>query len=296
MNQDFASYRLDFLTHLSSERGLSSHTQEAYGRDIADFIHFLKNNGVASFLQASEDDIIAFLDDKRSRNLASASICRALIAIKVFFRFLKREGVIEVATGKLLATPKLWQRLPEVLSIEEVDSILEAPDTATDEGIRDFAILELLYATGIRASELASLELYDVGEKEVRVKGKGGKERLLPVAEKAITAIDSYLTLVRAQFDSEKIKALFLTSKGEPIDRRFVWSVVKKYARKAQITKNVHPHTLRHSYATHLLHNGADLRVIQELLGHASVATTDRYTHLAEPSIIAAFNSFHPRG
>lgn len=129
----------------------------------------------------------------------------------------------------------------------------------------------------------------------MRVRGKGGKERLLPIAERAISAIDSYLSLVRSQFDSEKKKALFLTSKGEPIDRRFVWSVVKKYAKKAQITKNVHPHTLRHSYATHLLHNGADLRIIQELLGHASVATTDRYTHLAEPAIIAAFHSFHPR-
>ncbi len=295
MTNAFEALRLDFLSYLASEKGLASNTQEAYGRDLFFFLSYLQERSLPDIQSLDDAHIISFLEILHHKTRAPASIARALIAIKSFCKFLKREGVITKPVGKLLETPRLWQKLPHVLTEEEVELLLAQPDRATPEGIRDFAVLELLYATGIRASELSSLGIYDVGDGEIRVKGKGSKERMVPVAKRALDAIDHYLTQMRSQYESDIEKHLFVTVKGKPMNRTHVYQIVKKYAQQAGIRKNVHPHTLRHSFATHLLDHKADIRIIQELLGHASIATTDRYTHLSQPAVIEAFHRFHPR-
>ncbi|MEI8366540.1 MAG: site-specific tyrosine recombinase XerD [Parachlamydiaceae bacterium] len=286
----------DFLSYIASEKGLAQNTVEAYRRDVESFVTFLKDNSIVSIAAVETNDIIAFLSSLSERGYASASICRMLAAIKMFFRFLSREGVITINRALYLQTPKLWQLIPDVLTCEEVDLLVKQPDPLTFSGARDRAILEVLYASGLRVSELCSLDLYSVDELSVRVMGKGSKERIVPIGEEAISAIDHYLLHFRGNFDSEKQLALFVNKRGQRIDRSTVWRMIKNYGKQAGITKNISPHTLRHSFATHLLDNGADLRVIQEMLGHASISTTDRYTHISRSHLQEAFDSFHPRG
>ncbi len=283
--------KLDFLDYIRSEKGLSSHTIEAYGRDIASFGHFLNGK---HWKQVAPEDILAFLGHLKGKNYASASICRTLVAVKVFFRFLKKEGEISVDLGRYFDTPKLWQLIPEVLSMEEVDSLLAQPKTDDPLGVRDRAILELLYATGMRVSELCGLRLNDLSDTFVKVRGKGKKERIIPVGKKAIGAVDDYLIRFRGEVKEEN-GPLFISPRGKPIDRITVWNRVKAYARTAGISKTISPHTLRHSFATHLLENGADLRLIQDMLGHEDIGTTDRYTHVTGNRLKAAFKAFHPR-
>ena len=229
------------------------------------------------------------------QNYATSSISRNLISIKVLFRFLKRERIINNNVALYLETPKLWQLIPEVLSLDEVERLLQQPDPNHPYGARDKAILELLYASGLRVSEVCCIKINDVDDDCVRAFGKGSKERLVPLGKHALAAIDHYLNIFRDQVDSEKQKALFVTKGGKPIDRVSVWRMIKDYAKKAGITKNISPHTLRHSFATHLLDNGAELRVIQEMLGHASITSTDRYTHVSKAHVQKAFDAFHPR-
>jgi integrase/recombinase XerD len=218
-----------------------------------------------------------------------------LVAVKVFFRFLKKEDFVELDVTRHLESPKLWQLIPEVLTIGEVDLLLKAPDGETPLGARDKAILEVLYASGLRVSELCGLNIHDVDEACVRVKGKGGKERLVPIAKVALDAVDRYLAQHRGEVGGEKEIPLFVSRKGKRIDRSDVWKRVKFYAKRAGIAKRISPHTLRHSFATHLLENGADLRVIQEMLGHAHISTTDHYTHISQLHLSQAFSAFHPR-
>jgi integrase/recombinase XerD len=282
----------DFILHLKSERGLSKNTVESYGRDL---LAFIKHVGTKSLADITADDAVSFISSMKQKGYASASCCRALIAIKVFFRFLKRESVVEQDHGQFLDSPKLWQTLPEVLTHQEIEALLKQPDLETAVGIRDKAILELLYATGIRVSELCNLSLYDVDDNQIKVMGKGSKERLVPIGKVALEAVDAYLATVRSQHESEREKHLFLSKKGKPLSRNDVWKLIKDYAKAAGITKNISPHTMRHSFASHLLINGADLRVIQDMLGHAHISSTDRYTHLNSNHIQEAFHSFHPR-
>lgn len=237
---------------------------------------------------------MAFLAVLKNKQYASSSICRMLVSIKVFFRFLKKEGVISVDLGCYFETPKMWQLIPEVLQIHEVDALLSQPVTDDRMGSRDKAILELLYATGMRVSELCSLRVNDLSDSFVKVRGKGNKERLIPVGKQAISAVDHYLIHYRGEMKEEN-GPLFVTSSGKPIDRTMVWNRVKMYAKKAGIVKSISPHTLRHSFATHLLENGADLRLIQDMLGHEDIGTTDRYTHVSGSRLRAAFKAFHPR-
>lgn len=217
-----------------------------------------------------------------------------LVAIKVFFRFLKKEGLISVDLGCYFETPKIWQLIPEVLQIGEVDALLSQPKIDDRIGARDKAILELLYATGMRVSELCGLCIHDLSDTFVKVQGKGNKERIIPVGKKAIVAVDHYLVHYRGEVREEN-GPLFVTSGGKPIDRIMVWNRVKMYAKKAGIAKSISPHTLRHSFATHLLEGGADLRLIQDMLGHEDIGTTDRYTHVSGSRLRAAFKEFHPR-
>ena len=197
--------------------------------------------------------------------------------------------------SSILESPKLWQLIPEVLTLEEIDSLLASPNIKLTSGIREKAVIELLYASGLRVSELVSLSLYDVDDGFVRVKGKGGKERLVPIGQKALQAIDVYLTAVRDRFKSETENHLFLNAKGKPMDRIQIWRMIKRLAKKAGLARPLSPHTLRHSFATHLLERGADLRVIQEFLGHSNIKTTDRYTHISNQQIKEAFYRCHNR-
>lgn len=285
----------DFSSYIGSEKGLSPNTVEAYQRDISSFFSFLSKQHLLSIVEVNETHVIDFISLLKSDGYASSSIARNLIAIKVLCRFLKRENTIPFNFALYLETPKVWQLIPEVLSYEEIESLLDAPDEKSPIGSRDKAILEILYACGLRVSEICSLKIYDVDDEYVRVLGKGRKERVVPIARKAVEAIDHYLHSYRSLFDSEKEQALFVSQRGKPMDRISVWKIIKAYAKKAGITKNISPHTLRHSFATHLLDNGADLRVIQEMLGHSSISSTDRYTHISKSHLQKSFEAFHPR-
>lgn len=282
----------DFLHFLRTERGLSPHTIESYGRDIRLLREALGNK---AWDRVREEDLLAFASFLTKRSFASASICRALISAKVFFRFLKRENVLSHDPGKGCETPKIWQLVPEVLSLEEVEALLQAPDPSTFLGARDLALLEMLYATGMRVSELCGLRIGDVSESFVQVYGKGRKERRIPMGKKASSALDAYLLLWPKGLSREENGPLFVSQKGRSLTRVTVWERVRFYARKAKIDRPVFPHVLRHSFATHLLEKGADLRLIQEMLGHEDIGTTDRYTHVAGERIKNSFNMFHPR-
>lgn len=282
---------LDFISYLASEKGLALNTIEAYKHDLHNFTDFLKSNHVLSYSSIESLQIVAFLSKMKIEGFASASICRALVAIKVFFRFLTREGLLLNNPALYLEGPKLWQLIPEVLTCDEVNQLLKQPDVLTLEGARDKAILEVLYASGLRVSELCSLDIYSIDDISLRVMGKGSKERVVPVGEEAISAIDHYLRLRKETSE----KALFLSKSGKRIDRVSIWRMIKSYAKQSGIKKNISPHTLRHSFATHLLHNGADLRLIQEMLGHASISSTERYTHINASHLQEAFERFHPR-
>jgi integrase/recombinase XerD len=282
----------DFLVYLASEKGLSKNTLSAYQRDLISLWEFSSKKRMEKISKA---DIICFLEEKGRLGHASSSICRALVVIKVFYRFLKKEGASHRSGAELLESPKIWQLIPEVLTVPEVDSLLLAPEESSFVGARDRAILEVLYSSGLRVSEVCGLNIYDIGEESVRVKGKGGKERIVPIALASLNKVDAYLSLYREEALSKDKDALFVTSKGGRIDRVGVWSRVKYYAKQTGIKKNISPHTLRHSFATHLLENGADLRVIQEMLGHTHIATTDRYTQISQKHLNEAFEAFHPR-
>ncbi len=277
----------DFLLYLGSEKGLSPHTLAAYGRDLKGFQRFIEGK---AWEVVTQEHVLSYLEYVKEK-YATASVCRMLVAIKVFFRFLKREGLVPTDPTRYLDSPKLWQLIPEVLSIDEVTRLLAAPGDEDAIGARDKAILHVLYASGLRVSELCGLNLTDVDDTRVRVKGKGNKERIVPIAKSAVEAVDRYLTQWRQNAEGP----LFVTAQGKRIDRVMVWKRVKFYAKKAGIDKPISPHTLRHSFATHLLENGADLRVIQEMLGHVSIHTTDRYTHVSQKHLNEAFDRFHPR-
>lgn len=285
----------DFLIFIASEKGLAKNTIEAYERDVRSLIEFLTSIGISDLGQVEETHIVHFLTALKGKGLADSSLCRTLIALKVFFRFLKREGHLSKNCVEFLATPKVWQLIPEVMTYEEIERLLEQPSLETAKGTRDKAIIELLYSSGLRVSELCSLKIYDVDDTFVRVKGKGGKERLVPVGIKALKAVDDYLNRFRDSSDSSREESLFIDGKGKPLTRQSIWSMIKEYAKQAGILKTISPHTLRHSFATHLLDHGADLRVIQEMLGHASISSTDRYTHVSRLRLSEAFQACHPR-
>jgi len=281
----------DFLSYIASEKGLALNTIHSYQRDLEAFLSFVQTKGASSLPQITTHHIIDFLSHLQHHQYASASICRALIAIKVFFKFLSRENLISANISLHLESPKLWQLIPEVLTYEEVEKLLQQHDLSTREGARNKAILEVLYASGLRVSELCALDINHVDDISLRVMGKGSKERMVPIGQAAVDAIDHY-----SKFrDATPEQALFLNQRGKRIDRITVWKIIKECSRAAHINKNISPHTLRHSFATHLLENGADLRVIQEMLGHASISSTERYTHLSRSALQDAFEAFHPR-
>ena len=281
-----------FFAYIASEKGLAHNSCEAYRRDVMAFASFLQKRGFSTFEQVVSEEIIAFLAGMKATQ-ASSSIRRHLMALKVFFRFLKKEGVISLDIARYFDLPKVWQLEPEILTLNELKNLIESIPQVDFIGARDRAIMEVIYASGLRVSEACGLRICDVSDSFVRVKGKGGKERLVPIGHLAIEALDLYLTHFRGKCES--FDPLFISVRKNPISRIDIYNRLNYYAHKARLGKKISPHTLRHCFATHLLENGADLRLIQAMLGHEDISTTDRYTHLSKKHIKCAFDDFHPR-
>ncbi len=285
-----------FFDYLSVEKGLSENTILAYRRDLAHYYAFLKKQNFTDWKLVTRAQIMKFLDSEGIRGLDSASVSRALVTVKLFHRFLTQERYVESDITSVLESPKLWKKLPQFLTVEEMNAILQMPDVKTPEGLRDKALLECLYATGMRVSEIITITVENVhlDNKFIKCFGKGSKERLVPVGSVAVDACRKYFKNARAEL-KPKTEHFFI-HKHTGMTRQFVWRQIKIYARKAGITKEIMPHTFRHSFATHLLERGADLRVVQELLGHADISTTQIYTHVSGSRLKSIHKQFHPRG
>jgi len=288
-----------FVDYLLSECGLAENTIEAYSRDLREFIIELDERDVASPERIDTTVVRNFLVRLNQRGLALSSIARHLVSVKMFLRYLFIVGVLDNDIFALLETPKKWRTLPHTLRRGQVDALLAAPQPGEPFYARDRAILELLYATGMRVSELAGLRVQDVNLQVgyARVFGKGGKERIVPIGSHAIDAVGEYLRVMRPTLTESRagIDALFLSRTGSPLDRTNIWRLVSRFALQAGIQGAVSPHTLRHCFATHMLEGGADLRIVQELLGHADVATTQIYTHVDTSRLKSIHQKFHPR-
>ncbi len=287
-----------FLDYLSIEKGLSKNTLLAYERDLKRYGNYLKRAGISSLDGVTRKEIMEFLLKEKDRGLSATSISRGLVAIRMWHRFLAQEGRIKEDVTEVLEAPKLWKHLPEVLSVTEVEMLLKAPNARKTQGIRDQALLELLYATGMRASEAATVKVGHLNFESgyIRVIGKGDKERIVPVGQHAKKSVQRYLDQARPQWVKQASEdALFVTHLGRKMSRQTVWGILKKYSRLAKVKKKIYPHILRHSFATHLLENGADLRVVQELLGHSDISTTQIYTHVEKSRLKSIHQKFHPR-
>jgi len=287
-----------FLNYLSVERGLSRNTILAYREDIDTYIDFLKASHIAALSSTTKNNITNFMLSQKDRGLATNSVARRLAAIKAFYRFLVRERILKTDPSSLIESPKLWKKIPETLSANEVDALLSQPNIRDKQGIRDKAILETLYATGMRVSEAANLKVDNVNLEVgfLRCFGKGNKERIIPLGKKAINSLKRYLQDSRQRLlKNKESDFLFLSLFGRKISRQSLWKIIKRYAKEARIKKPIKPHILRHSFATHLLERGADLRSVQEMLGHADISTTQIYTHISKERLKAIHRMFHPR-
>jgi integrase/recombinase XerD len=288
-----------FLDYVAVERGLSGNTRQAYAADLLSFTTWLQNRGVTSLNAVHREQVLDYLMDEKARGLKTTSLSRRLVAVKVFFRFLQQENLLTTNVTEAMDSPRLWKILPDTLNYKEVERLLAAPPEKSRLYLRDRALLETFYASGLRVSEVAGLRVEDVhfDAGYVRCIGKGNKERVVPIGESARAAIRVYLEALRPQLAERKpdVTTLFLTRAGHAISRKTLWLMIKKYAHRAGITKRITPHTLRHSFASHLLANNAPLRVIQEMLGHADIATTQIYTHVDPARLKAIHEKFHPR-
>jgi integrase/recombinase XerD len=292
-----------FLNFMSVEKGASGNTVAAYRNDLQQFdgyIASLRGNGKPRDWERTERDLIVdYLLSLRRKNYAEATVARKVAAIKSFFQYLQAEGTIRGNPAESLESPRVGRSLPKPLSVTEVDELLEQPmKRNTPEGKRDRAMLELLYATGLRVTELVSLEVDDVNMSGpyVRCMGKGSKERTIPIHEQAAAAVAEYLNEGRAALvKNRKENALFVNRRGERLTRQGFWLILKQYAKEANISTTVTPHTLRHSFATHMLRGGAPLRNVQELLGHANISTTQVYTQVANEHVRQVYEKAHPR-
>ncbi|MGY3819893.1 site-specific tyrosine recombinase XerD [Ligilactobacillus salivarius] len=289
---------MDYLHYLKVERGLSENTINSYGIDLKLFLEYLRENEIPSFKQVNKEVIVNYMQAEKNNNKANSSILRSVSSLRKFFQYLAQEKIIEKDPMLLIDTPKKKQHLPQVLTKEEVEKLLHSPNTGQVLGLRDRAMLELMYATGLRISEIINLKLEDlhltIGT--LQTLGKGHKERIVPVGDEAIKWINRYLEEARPKLLKQKrSNYLFLNFHGNNLTRQGVWKNLKAEVRKAGIQKNITPHTLRHSFATHILENGADLRIVQELLGHADISTTQIYTHLSNKQLADIYNRAHPR-
>ena len=293
-----------FIDVIWMERGLSENTLSAYRSDLSKFSLWLgahEESGVAEnqIILAERGIIVAYLAELEKKQISATSRARFLSSLRRFYAYLLREKKIEVDPVALIDAPKLGRALPKTLSEKDVDSLLNAPDVSTFLGLRDRVLFEVLYATGLRVSELVGLQLLQVNMQQgvVRVTGKGNKERLVPLGEESLNWLEKYLTTARLDLLKGKVvDALFVTNRGGGMTRHAFWHLIKRYAQKAEISAEISPHTLRHAFATHLLNHGADLRVVQMLLGHSDLSTTQIYTHVAKARLKTLHNTHHPRG
>lgn len=289
---------MDYLHYLKVERGLSENTINSYGIDLKLFLEYLRENEIPSFKQVNKEVIVNYMQSEKNNNKANSSILRSVSSLRKFFQYLAQEKIIEKDPMLLIDTPKKKQHLPQVLTKEEVEKLLRSPNTGQVLGLRDRVMLELMYATGLRISEIINLKLEDLHLTmgTLQTLGKGHKERIVPVGDEAIKWVNRYLEEARPKLLKQKrSKYLFLNFHGNNLTRQGVWKNLKAEVRKAGIQKNITPHTLRHSFATHILENGADLRIVQELLGHADISTTQIYTHLSNKQLADIYNRAHPR-
>lgn len=295
----------DILKHFSGflamEKGLSPNSVSAYNSDLRDFAEFLKGKTISSFTSVTRDDILAYLAACKTRGMESSSMARRLVAIKVLFRYLFQEKIIGNDITDVMDSPKMWRLLPDFLSFAEIESMLKVfPDTGKDPLVfRNRTLLEVMYACGLRVSEVANLRTDNILSDQaiLRVIGKGDKERIVPIGRKALDLLEKYVSEIRPQLVvSVTEPTIFLSKTGKPLNRERIWAIVKDAALRAGINKNIFPHTLRHSFASHLLENGADLRIIQEMLGHADISTTQIYTHVDQKRLMNVHKQFHPRG
>jgi integrase/recombinase XerD len=287
-----------FDDFLALEEGASPRTREAYARDVTRAVGFLTGKGVAGPVDVTGPLLRTFIYSLKDAGLAPESIRRSVSALRTYFRFLLAENAISADPSEQLELPKRWRALPDVLTVQEVERLLDAPTFDDLLAFRDRAMLEVGYGAGLRVSEWIGLETKDVSIEEglVRVFGKGSKERLVPVGRQALAALAIYLRELRPRLERGRGKGrLFLNARGEPLSRMGAWKILRKYVERAGITKNVSPHTLRHSFATHLLEGGADLRAVQEMLGHADISTTQIYTHIDREHLRGVHRQYHPR-
>lgn len=290
----------DFIHFLTIEKGLAKNTLVSYERDLRSYWSFLKDvETIEDWNDSRRVNILHFLVQLKDQGKSSKTVARHIASIRSFHQFLLRERVTNQDPSIHIETPKPERSLPKVLSMEEVEALLEAPTKMDEFGLRDKAMLELMYATGMRVSELISMDVSDVHASMgfVRCVGKGNKERIIPIGQTALGAIENYMERSRGKMASPKHRtdSLFLNHHGNRLTRQGFWKILKKLVKSAQIEKEITPHTLRHSFATHLLMNGADLRAVQEMLGHADISTTQIYTHITNVRIKDVYSKFHPR-
>jgi len=293
------AFRLEqFRDYLSLEAGNSGHTVASYLRDITRLSEYATSHGAKTPEQLSAPQLREFIYFLKDVGLSPATIRRQISAIRTYFKFLVGEGITARDPSERIESPKGWRTLPAVLTVAEVRKLLDAPNTNEPLAMRDVALLEFAYATGVRVSELVSLKLQDIlfGEGVARVFGKGAKQRIVPVGRRALGAVSSYAREIRPSLDRGKARGfLFLNARGTPLSRVGAWGIIKAHARRAGLTKRVTPHTLRHTFATHLLEGGADLRAVQEMLGHADLSTTQLYTHVDREYLRSVHKTYHPR-
>lgn len=288
-----------FEESLAVERGVAAATLDAYGRDLRGYVDFLRSRRArARAGEVDREDVRAALADLRRRGLRPSSVARHLASIRAFHRFLEEEGCAQGNPATVVQAPRQWRRLPRPLPVPDIERLLAAPDTRTPLGLRDRAMLEFAYATGVRVSELVSFPVSALHEslEVVLVRGKGSKERLVPIGSHALRAVRDYRESARPRLDRSRRAELFLNARGGKLTRMGFWKLLRKHVRAAGITRPVSPHTLRHSFATHLLEGGADLRAVQEMLGHADIATTQIYTQVDREMLREVHRTFHPRG
>ncbi|MCK4533891.1 MAG: site-specific tyrosine recombinase XerD [Syntrophobacterales bacterium] len=288
-----------YLNFLAVEKGVSLNTLEAYSRDLNRYVEFIEQAGIKDIREISSDDVISFLGNLKGDGLASSSTNRSLAAIRGFYRYLLTEKVVDENPVANIELARVWMHLPDTLSREEMNFLLKQPGTKTPLAVRDTAMLELLYATGIRVSEVVSLSMSNINWQAgyLIVVGKGSKERIVPIGRVAFDCLNRYVEGSRRKLSKERsVNTIFLNRSGTGLTRQGFWKIVKKYVRKAELQKKVYPHTFRHSFATHLLEGGADLRSVQVMLGHADISTTQIYTHVTRERLKEIHKKYHPRG
>lgn len=288
-----------FIRYMDEEKGLSLNTLQSYERDLTQFLEFVENRGIHFLRDINRSHILLFLGKMKQEGRADATVTRKTVSIRSFFQYLLKESTIDQDPSILMETPKIVKKAPHVLTVEEVDQLLSAPASSGPQGIRDKAMLELLYATGMKVSEIVSLDVQNIHTdlRYLHCIGASGKERILPMNRVSANYVDVYMKDHRDKLlkGNKEEQALFLNNLGSRLTRQGFWKMLKKYAKETEIHKEITPHTLRHSFATHLLDNGADLRSVQEMLGHADISTTQVYSSMLRKNMKEQYDDHHPR-